>query len=257
MDKGVKVDNKKDRKFGMWVMAALLCAMFFIYYFSPSHENADEALIQNQLEAIGEKRLTEAYYAYTSKDFQKTTSLEAFKKFLSNWPVLSQAETISFEPNDTPGKVQAYVKAGQEELHMLYILQKQDTDWKIQSIEVINGDLDKQDDFDVAIFEEPIKNQIAALKEKNVNKAYQEYTSKAFQESTSLKDFESFIKDFSVFEEGTVDYKKLTFENNIGTYDVLMTSKNGTVYDLKYDIIAENGVWKILQMQITESAKEE
>lgn len=254
------MDNKKDRKFGMGVMAALLSAMFLIYYFSSAHQNEEEVVVQNQLEAIEEKRLTEAYYAYTSKDFQVATSLEAFKKFLSSLPLLTQTHTVEFSRRDTPGKVQANVKTNQEELQLLYTLQKQDKGWKVQKIEVMNEPSEKMDvpDFDATLFQEPIKNHIQAIREKKIEKAYHDYTATAFQEATSLKDFKAFIKDFPVFSEnGKVDFKKLTFNNNIGAYEILMTTASGTVFDLKYDLISENGVWKILQIQITESAQEE
>jgi hypothetical protein len=265
MDKGAKVenkimDNKKDRKFGMWVMAALLSAMFFIYYFSSAHQNEEEMVVQNQLEAIEEKRLTEAYYAYTSKDFQVATSLEAFKKFLSSLPLLTQTHTVEFSPSDTAGKVQANIKTNQEELKLVYALQKQDKVWKVQKIEVMKEVSEKLEalDFDATIFQEPIKNHIQAIREKKIEKAYHDYTATAFQEATSLKDFNEFVKDYPVFSEnGKVDYKKLTFNNNIGTYEILMMAARGTVYDLKYDLISENGVWKILQIQITERVQKE
>lgn len=241
-------------------MAALLSAMFFIYYFSSAHQKAEEVIVQDQLEAIGEKRLTEAYYAYTSKDFQVATSLESFKKFLSNLSLLSKPHTVEFKPSDVAGKVQATVNANQEELKLVYTLQKQDNEWKVQKIEIVNEASEKPDapDFDAAIFAEPIKNHLQAIRGKNLEKAYHDYTSTAFQEATSLKDFNGFVKDFPVFSaDGKVDYKKLTFNNNIGTYEILMTAASGAVYDLKYDLIEENGVWKILQIQITDSAQEE
>ena len=257
MDKGVSVD--KNNKFGIGVMAALLGLMFFIYYFASAYQKEDERIVQEQLEAIEEKRLTEAYYTYTSKDFQSGTPLEGFKKFLSNWPILSVPHTVHFKQSSSPGKVQTTIKTDQDQLNLLFLLKKLDGEWKIQKIEVVNEDSKNQDapDFDETIFLTPVKGHIEALKSHDLNKAYQNYTAAVFKEATPIKEFSEFIKDFSVFfENSKVDYKKLTFNNNIGTYEVLMTDKNGTVYDLKYELIAENGAWKILQIQIAEAAQE-
>ncbi len=238
-----------NKKFGMAVMAALLGGMLFIYYFSSGSQSDEEILVEHQLNAIEEKRLTEAYYAFTSKDFQNATSLEAFKKFISNFPILANPFTSKLERSG-PGKVNAKIIADSNELKFLYTLQKQDMGWKIQKIETVNVD-ENAPDFDGSIFLSPVKNHIENLKEKNIEKAYRDYTAEAFRESTSFKEFAEFVKDFPVFSESAqVDYKKLTFNNNIGTYEVLITALNGTIYDLKYDLIAENGKWKILQIQI-------
>lgn len=241
-------------------MAALLGLMLLIYYQSLGHKNVEQSLISAQLEAIEEKRFTEAYYSYTSKDFQAATTLEGFKKFLSSFSLLTLPHTVKFEQSEAPGKVHAILKAGRDELKLLFTLQKQDTGWKVQKIEVVNENDKKENtpDFDSSLFLEPVKKHMEAIKEKNLEKAYHDYTAAAFQEATSFKDFDAFVKEFPVFSENAnVDYKKLTFNNNIGTYEILMTDKNGSIYDLKYDIIAEYGVWKILQIQIVDSSKEE
>lgn len=245
------------KKFGMGLMAALLVAMFFLYYLASGHQNEEEVLVRGQLDAIEENRLTEAYYAFTSKDFQSATPLDRFKKFLLSFPILTKPHTVVLEPQGTPGKVKALIKTDQNELMFLYTLQQQDKKWKIQKIETV-GQEEQGPDFDASIFLEPVKNHIEKLKENNIEKAYHEYTAGAFQEATSLKEFTEFVKDFPIFSESVkVDYKNLTFNNNVGTYEVLMTGANGTIYDLKYDLIAENGVWKILQIQISESVEEE
>lgn len=258
MDKGVNV--AKNNKFGILIMTVLLGLMFFIYYLASGHQKSDEKIVQGQLKAIEEKRLTEAYYTYTSKDFQRATTLEGFKKFLSNWPILSVPYTVHFDLENAPGKVEVHIKTDQDQLDLLYTLKKMENEWKIQKIEVVkeNSKNRNSPDFDETIFLTPVKGHIEALKNHNFNKAYQDYTAKLFKESTPLKEFEEFLKEFPVFtENGQVDYKKLTFNNNLGTYEVLMTAGNGIVYDLKYELIAENGVWKILQIQIAETAKEE
>lgn len=248
--------SKQDKTFGIKIMAALLLAMFFIYYVFSSDQDQDEVVVRDHLQAIKDNRLTEAYYRYTSKDFQSTLTLADFKKFLLKAPGLMQLDKVEVISKDPLGKVQAHLKSDQEELKVDFTMQKQDNEWKVHKIEVMNkGDLPE---FDSSIFKEPIKHHIKALREKNLEKAYLVYTASAFRESTSLSDFKAFVKDFAVFsEKGKVDFKRLSFNNNIGTYEILMTSRGGVVYELKYDLISENGIWKILQIQITETAEED
>src|SRR5690606_13256703 len=45
-------------------------------------------------------------------------------------------------------------------------------------------------------------------------------------------------------------FEKLTFNNNIGTYSGTLTGSDGRVHELEYDLLMEDGNWKVLHIQI-------
>ncbi len=95
-------------------------------------------VIKAQLSAIKAGKLEEAYYAYTSDQFQKSISLEQFKQFVQQYPALAKNKKVSF----TSWKIennQGYVKGnltGEDgsTLPMEYHLIKENGQWKILSI---------------------------------------------------------------------------------------------------------------------------
>lgn len=95
-----------------------------------------EDVIEKQLEAIHDNRIIEAYYSYTTKEFQANTSFEAFKSFVKNHPELARMKELTIIDKEASGPA-AYVTGlmtfsdGQEKL-VEYNLVKEDNDWKIE-----------------------------------------------------------------------------------------------------------------------------
>ncbi len=136
-------------------------------------------------------------------------------------------------------------------MKVLFTLSKDDKDWHVLRIEVAPESLP---DFDASLFLNPVQGFTEAVKAGNLKQAYDVYTSKAFKESTSFDAFETFLKEFPIFREyEKVEYEKLSFNNNIGSYDVQMSAKNGDLYELKYDLTKDGKEWKIIQLQISDT----
>lgn len=250
----------KNKKFGIGLISALFFLMVLIYFFSLSHQNKEQTVVESQLQLIQEKKFTEAYYSYTSKDFQEATSLENFKKFIANFPLFSEKHKLKFESIDKDGEIHALLNHENEHLKVVYTLSKDNNDLLIRAIEVLEGEDPKQplQEFDPSAFQEPINQFMIAIKNGDPDAAYKMYTSQAFQEATSLKDLKSFLKEYTIFSNfAKLNFQKLTFDNNLGHYSVDLISKDASKATLKYDLIKENGTWKILQVQISDTSAEE
>lgn len=247
MDKGRLMD--KDAKFGMKVVGAILLFMLLIYFWAYAYQDKEQTVIERQLDAIQSNRLTEAYYAFTTKEFQSATSLEDFKEFLINFPLFTSDASVKFEKGDTAGQVRVHFKKEEEEMNVLFTLSKDDKDWHVFRIEVVPESLP---DFDSSLFLGIIKGFTEAIKAGKLDQAYEEFTSDPFKETTSFENFERFVKESPVLQGyEKVKYGKLVFNNNRGTYDVLMIDKNGDLYELKYDLTLDGKQWKIVQIQIS------
>lgn len=93
-----------------------------------------------QLSAIKSGNINKAYYQYTSTEFQKTTSLDTFEKFINNYPALKNNKDTSFtnrEISDGNGTLKGTVTAADGTVTpIIYHLVKENGEWKIIHIEI-------------------------------------------------------------------------------------------------------------------------
>lgn len=96
-----------------------------------------------------------------------------------------------------------------------------------------------------------VEDQLTTLHAKDVTKAYYLFTSQDFQKATPLETFREFVNDHPAF------INNKTFEiNTIHTYDDKRTltgkikSTDGEVLPVEYQLIKEDGTWKILSIKI-------
>jgi hypothetical protein len=67
-----------------------------------------------------------------------------------------------------------------------------------------------------------------------------------------LKEFTTFIEEQPAFYDyGSSDLNKLTFDNNVGTFSGTMTSKKSQVYSVEYDMVKEDGQWRVLHILVS------
>lgn len=95
---------------------------------------------------------------------------------------------------------------------------------------------------------EPVDRQITALMERDLLKAYDQ-TSQAFKDATSYEQFVSFIEARPILLK-VVDYSfpEREWENNIGTLRGSLETAEGGVIPVAYQLVKENGEWKILSI---------
>lgn len=217
--------------------------------------------VTDQLKAIKADKIPEAYFDFTSKAFQETTSLKQFSEFIKTYPEIAHSRSIRFidrKKDDDTGDLQAMLTTDQgNEIPIQYKLVKEGEQWKILSIKLeaktkkAFSPTKQKESFDSKPLIEVIEKQVEKIRQNNVSNAYQHYTSKDFQKSTSLGDFEAFVKNQpSLSDNGKVEMDNLSFDNNVATFSGVLTTKSGTRYPAEYSLIQEDGVWKILHIQV-------
>jgi len=94
------------------------------------------------------------------------------------------------------------------------------------------------------------EKQLAALRAGDVEKAYS-YTSKDFQNATSLQDFRAFVDSYPSLKNNKGNFfSSRAIENDVGTLQGSLQSQDGAVTPIEYKLVKENNEWKILSLQV-------
>ena len=215
------------------------------------------ATVQEQLEAFHKNEIEKAYSQFMAKDLQKETSLEDFKKFVQQYPALSNYKNMNIkEPllEDKSGEV--FVELQNEEgLTVLqYALEQQAGEWKIVGIHAESTPSEPgitQEDsktFKTRDLITAIQRFLAVLRGDEISKAYKQLTAEHFKEEHSLADFEEFLKKHpEMLKTQSASFEKLMFNNNIATFAVALFITDTQVIPVEFDLINEQG-WKILNI---------
>lgn len=96
-----------------------------------------------------------------------------------------------------------------------------------------------------------IEEQLTALRAGNISKAYTEYTSSEFKKITTIDQFKRFVGNFSVLSQNkSFQFNSVNFEKSIATFEGTLISKEGDSLQAEYDLVQEQGKWKILGIQL-------
>lgn len=95
-----------------------------------------------------------------------------------------------------------------------------------------------------------IKDQLAALKVGDFIKAYS-YTSKDFQNATSLSDFQDFVNHYPAIKNNDkASFSEREIKNDTGRVRGTLYSTDGAATPIEYLLVKEKGSWKILGIQV-------
>lgn len=102
---------------------------------------------------------------------------------------------------------------------------------------------------------DPIDTQLSALRSKNIEKAYNQDTSKVFKNSSSIDDFREFVKYSPILSShSSYVVQNQSFNGDEIVVDIVLDSnKNKNAVSFTYTLENEDGQWKILN--IGETAK--
>lgn len=213
-------------------------------------------VVDHQLEALRQDDISKAYFAYTSKDFQGTTSLDQFTNFVKAYPVFLNNQSAHFTQRSIDrniGTLKGHLTSNDHvNTPIEYKLIKEDDKWKILSIRLLKpGNIQNakeanhaEDLIDVA------KSQLKAIQDQQFAEAYQNYSSQEFKEATSEDAFQEFIKRYPILTHyHVVSFHKPTIRNGVGTLSVILQSEKIAAY-VKYYLIYEDQKWKIWSMRI-------
>lgn len=98
--------------------------------------------------------------------------------------------------------------------------------------------------------------QLAALRAGDYPQAYS-YTSKDFQNSTPLAKFQAFVEAYpSLKNNESSSFSSRKMENDVGTLEGTLKSKDGGVTPVVYKLVKENDTWKILSITVNPTGPE-
>ncbi len=105
----------------------------------PTDYESALSVVRDQLAAIRSNDSSKAYYAYTSKGFRKSFSLEDFKNMVRRFKVFYQnrsfkAEDAAFEGASVVKLTGKILAADGEAMNAKFDVILEDNEWKIQSI---------------------------------------------------------------------------------------------------------------------------
>jgi hypothetical protein len=222
--------------------------------------------VEKQLDDLRNNKITEAYYNFTSKEFQEATSLEQFKEFLKSFPALSENQSVRFterKVDESVGTLEAVLTTkGGTEVKAQYrlVFDKGSSKWKIQSVQfedlsatqAANQKTSPEDDASVKkVFAE----QMEKVGKKNFSGAYNENTSADFKKSTSQKQFEAFVNT----QPGFFNFKDIKWDDSVTNGQVvflkgsMITSEDQTI-PVVYQFVKEDGTWKVLHIEVGSKA---
>lgn len=211
--------------------------------------------IEGQLKAIKTDHLSDAYFRYTSKDFQKEISLESFKDFVRENPIFLDYFGFRIGKSHMRNQV-GFVKAtlfGEkgDGTVVEYQLNKEDGKWKILRISILDDAsayiaLSEAEEKKIS---QTIQQILSDLKEKQVRQAYNMATSPEFQEETSFEDFALFSEENPLFltQVKSATALKGKMDDKAFGYLLLEDEREVALYEIIFS--DEQGNWKIWRFE--------
>lgn len=248
------------QKTAPWVIFTGLAvlALFFYFTWAGAQYNDLEQPAKKQLETIKQGKIPEAYYEYTSKQFQAATSLEQFRQFVKMHGVIADYKNFTFnepEIDDKRGVLTGQLYgANDEKVDIKFYLYRQEDEWKIDSFQILDAgqevvESSALDSKEKEAILNPIEDQLQDLKRGDLNDAYAD-VAEGFKKVTSLDQFKDFIKQYEVLEK----YRSYNVVEQIKQGDKaavridLVDEKGKT--GIEYYLIKENNDWKIWSLQV-------
>jgi len=103
----------------------------------------------------------------------------------------------------------------------------------------------------------PIKDHLAAVNDGDYEKAYS-YCSNKFKKETSYDEFVQIVEgNPQIFKSKKSSFGQIDIKNGIATVNGSITGKDGTVTPMVYQLVKEEGKWKILYFSDRESQDQE
>ncbi|CCB87683.1 putative uncharacterized protein [Parachlamydia acanthamoebae UV-7] len=243
---------QKKFRWKKWLsIFAILALLFFIFVYIASKELTET--VEKQLEALRANKITEAYYSYTSKEFQNTTSLDKFREFIQHQPAFHENKTINFYESTFQDNILTLkgilISKDNQKLNIEYKLIDEDGFWKILSIELIDPHISNSSSEQQNQLQMLVKNQLAYLKAEDSHSAYTKTISKQFQKETPFDEFEKFVSTYPfVFNYEHIDFKDFVSSEERPQIVVILHTPSGK-YPIEYELEKEHGQWKVWSMR--------
>lgn len=98
---------------------------------------------------------------------------------------------------------------------------------------------------------DPVKEQLQALREGSINKAYQ-LTSSDFQQGTSIEKFAMFMDKYPILKNNTgITFNEAKTDGTVGYVSGKLETKDGNSATIEYQLAKENSNWKIQALRLS------
>lgn len=220
-------------------------------------------VIDNQLKSLRKSNIEDAYYNYTSEEFQKATPLEEFNEFINDYPIFKNNESAHFTQRSLKNNL-GILKGNittldHTKIPIEYRLIKEHGKWKILSIRLLKPENLKtlsSNKNEIEALKTVISNQLSDIKSGKINEAYEKYSSKDFKESTSQNSFIEFSHRYPILTKfDSYEFSSTSARKDIGIVSLVL-HMNDVVSFLKYYLIQEQNGWKIWSMRILSPLEE-
>lgn len=271
---GVKTTPSWFKIFVVFIVALAL-GVVWLFYSTPDLTHT----VEGQLTALRQNKISEAYYEYTSKEFQSTTSLDAFRQFLKSHPILLETKSIEIDEHkveDNIGSLKGTLTSAAEETALIqYYLIKEGDRWKILRIE-ISPSIQKaaaESKKILSLVEEPQgKPQYAATEKKNpyidviehflnglkkhqLDESYK-YVTKEFKAATPLSQFEVYVKNTPILSNfSSFSTTEANTQGNDALIKIVLDPSKGAI-PVEFHLENQNGEWKIWSFRVVLPSRE-
>jgi hypothetical protein len=181
--------------------------------------------------------------------------LEAFRNFIDIYPILSDNKKFALKKRnlvDGRGIISGVlISDALGKMNAEYQLVKEKNQWKVTNLRLRESEEKNETDSEDKQVINKIEAQLEAIRSEDLEAAYYKFSSKEFQQKTSLEAFRDFVRSNPILTK----YKKGKYKNSqIGENqrfaDLILDSDEGP-YILKYKLVREGGGWKIWGLRIT------
>lgn len=108
-----------------------------------------------------------------------------------------------------------------------------------------------QFDIDSKAIKEVLNHQIEMIRTDDIPSAYYTDTSLEFRKATSLADFIKLINSVPVLAKNqSFDVYQITFQKNMAVCEGTLSATDGSKLDVVYELVLEEGDWKIQGIQL-------
>ncbi|MBA3957261.1 MAG: DUF4864 domain-containing protein [Parachlamydiaceae bacterium] len=213
--------------------------------------------IDTQLRHLRNREIDKAYQDAASSEFKSVTTEEDFTKFINRYPIFFSHTSMTVETKavqSDEAEITVLLNPEKEAVPVNYLLKREPSGWKIWSMNVAPTFSEKADGLlkDPMTLRVPVEGLFEALHNKDVSKAYREYTSQAFREATPIDGFRKFLQNFpaiSDFDEK--EYRDASIEKTTGKLEVGLFDPKGTTI-VEYTLGIEEDQWKIWGIRIVD-----
>lgn len=249
--------KKKAMPFWLKIVTALAILALIVVSIGILFTESIVEVVDDQLAALKSHDITKAYYAYTTNQFQTATSLEQFKAFVNAHPELSDIQSTHFSDRSIKEGVSTLkgviTTSKNLKLPIEYQLTKEGGKWKILNIQLLSELTTLTADEKEANEEilATVKGQLEALRNHDLTKAYENFTTPEFKAATSAEAFKAFLERFPILTNHT--HAEFALEGISPDLAILKASLDGegkTPVGVQYNMVKKDGTWKVWSLRV-------